>query len=267
LKGGEEMKRICLDAGHGGHDPGAVSGSRLEKNDNLRFTLALGKLLQAKQIEVVYTRTTDVFIALAERANIANRANADFFISIHRNSAVNIAEGAEMWLDAPRGTQQELAGQLQRSCVAVGFRDRGIKINGQFTVLSRTTMQSVLAELGFINNPRDNALFDGQFETLTRKFLEEICSFFGACTLPGVNPVLGWRKEGDKWLFTDHYGPAINMWKSINDFWYYFNAQGHMLTGKHTINGKYFYFYEERDAHEGIMLRTVPYGNLDFIRG
>ena len=79
---------VVIDAGHGGKDPGAVGAKLKEKDINLRVALALGKLLEKeKDLKVVYTRKTDVFVDLNERANIANRNKADHFVSIHTNAS------------------------------------------------------------------------------------------------------------------------------------------------------------------------------------
>lgn len=79
---------LVIDAGHGGKDPGAQIRTAKEKNINLAVALALGKLVEQNcpDVKVVYTRKTDVFVELDERANIANRAKADLFISIHTNA-------------------------------------------------------------------------------------------------------------------------------------------------------------------------------------
>ena len=92
---------LVIDAGHGGHDAGALGTMSKEKDINLSVALAFGKYVERNQpdVKVVYTRKTDVFIPLKERANIANRAGADLFISVHTNAlpAGKIARGFETY--------------------------------------------------------------------------------------------------------------------------------------------------------------------------
>lgn len=92
---------VVIDAGHGGHDPGAVGKISKEKNINLSVALQLGKLIneQCSDTRVIYTRNRDVFIPLARRAEIANEAKADLFISIHTNSVGRnkSVQGASTW--------------------------------------------------------------------------------------------------------------------------------------------------------------------------
>ena len=79
--------KIVLDAGHGGTDPGAIYKERKEKDDNLALTLAVGKILEDNGVDVVYTRTEDVYQTPFEKARIANQSGADYFISFQRNSS------------------------------------------------------------------------------------------------------------------------------------------------------------------------------------
>lgn len=92
---------LVVDAGHGGHDVGAKGAVSLEKNINLNVALAFGKYVEqnCKDVNVIYTRKTDEFIPLKTRANIANRNNADLFISVHTNALPNgrIARGLEVY--------------------------------------------------------------------------------------------------------------------------------------------------------------------------
>lgn len=92
---------LVIDAGHGGHDTGAKGASSLEKDINLKVALAFGQYVEqnCKDVKVIYTRKTDVFIPLKERANIANRNDADLFVSVHTNALPNgrIARGFEVY--------------------------------------------------------------------------------------------------------------------------------------------------------------------------
>jgi len=92
---------LVIDAGHGGHDPGAIGKKAKEKDINLNVALKLGKMVKENcpDVKVVYTRSKDVFIPLNRRAEIANNAKADLFISIHTNSVAgsNKAMGASTW--------------------------------------------------------------------------------------------------------------------------------------------------------------------------
>ena len=92
---------VVIDAGHGGHDPGAIGKISKEKNINLKVALKVGGLikLNCKDVKVVYTRKRDVFIPLDRRAQIANDAKADLFISIHTNALAKnrTAQGASTW--------------------------------------------------------------------------------------------------------------------------------------------------------------------------
>ncbi len=83
------IRTICIDAGHGGKDPGCHGDSHKEKEVSLAIALKLGKLIEThmKDVKVIYTRKTDVFVELNDRASIANKAKADLFICIHCNSA------------------------------------------------------------------------------------------------------------------------------------------------------------------------------------
>jgi N-acetylmuramoyl-L-alanine amidase len=88
IANGKKITKIVLDAGHGGHDVGARGKFSNESNLTLAVTLRVGKMItdSLKGVQVIYTRTTDVYPTLPERHEIANRANGDLFMSIHVNS-------------------------------------------------------------------------------------------------------------------------------------------------------------------------------------
>ena len=104
----EKSFTVVIDAGHGGRDPGAIGRRGKEKNINLNVALKLGKLIQnnCNDVNIVYTRQKDVFVALDRRAQIANNAKADLFISIHTNS---VARGRTV-----RGTETYTLGLHRR---------------------------------------------------------------------------------------------------------------------------------------------------------
>jgi len=199
---------LVIDPGHGGKDPGAVNGRNQEKTINLNIALKMGKLIEenCKNVKVIYTRKTDVFVELYKRADIANKAGADMFISVHTNSAKSkSAYGAETYLlgveenrtsanlnaalqenkaillendyeahyegydpNSPESMiifefmqneyQKEslkMATYTQNQMVGTAKRpDRGVHQAG-YLVLWKSTMPSILIELGFISNDNE----------------------------------------------------------------------------------------------------------------
>ena len=161
---------IMLDAGHGGRDPGAVYNGRQEKDDTLRLTLAVGEILQNHDIDVEYTRTTDVYESPYEKAMEANNAGVDFFISIHRNSfpTDNVVSGVESLVYDLSGIKLQMAENINEQLEAVGFVNLGVKARPNLVVLRRTKMPAVLVEVGFINSNTDNQLFDDNFDAIAQ---------------------------------------------------------------------------------------------------
>lgn len=124
---------IVIDAGHGGKDPGAIGSSSSEKNIVLAVALKTGEYIEQniKDVTVIYTRKTDTFIELKERANIANRNNADLFISIHANWAKskNI-KGTETFIMGPAKDQQNLEVAIKENEVILLENDYSTKYEG-----------------------------------------------------------------------------------------------------------------------------------------
>lgn len=161
-----EMSRnltVVLDAGHGGHDSGAV-GPRGTRECEVALAVALmcGGLLQAAGITVVWTRRTDEFLSLTQRADRANDVRADAFVSIHCNSGpAGRGEGYEVWTTPGHTRGDELATCLfdawrkafpsrrARMDITDGDPDK----EADFTVIRKTRMAAALFELEFIHRP------------------------------------------------------------------------------------------------------------------
>ncbi len=168
--------KVALDAGHGGSDPGAVYNGRQEKDDTLDLTLAVGDILKKNGVDVFYTRTTDEYETPFKKATDANNSGADLFISIHRNSSEtpNQYSGVESLVFNDTGLKAEVARNINNQLEDVGFKNLGVDVRKNLVVLKRTKMPAVLIEAGFINNDKDNYLFDQEFDKIANAIADGI---------------------------------------------------------------------------------------------
>ncbi|WP_367769283.1 N-acetylmuramoyl-L-alanine amidase [Flavobacterium sp. WC2421] len=146
--GQSNIFKVTLDAGHGDHDFGAVYNGHVEKNIALAVVLKVGKLLEANsKVDVTYTRKTDVFIDLVERANIANRADANIFVSIHCNANRNTAaDGTETYVMGMNKIASNLEAAKKENSVITLEKDykrkyEGFDPNSPETMIGMTLMQ------------------------------------------------------------------------------------------------------------------------------
>lgn len=167
---------MMLDAGHGGRDPGAVYEGRKEAEDTLRLTLAVGEILQNHGIDVLYTRTEDVYETPFQKAMEANHAGVDFFLSIHRNSfpTDNQVSGVESLVYNLSGLKYQMAQDINEQLESIGFVNLGVKERPNLVVLKRTKMPAVLVEAGFINSDVDNSLFDKNLDAIAQAIAEGV---------------------------------------------------------------------------------------------
>lgn len=163
-------KQIVVDPGHGGHDPGAQSGGHKEKDLALIYGKAIRDALKEIGYPVVMTRDTDIFIALGERAAIANRLGARAFISVHFNAA-SAAAANGLWVIHDDDTKPEAGVSLahaifRRLDLIEGITDSDPEVEvyadktgwvagRELTVVSESNMPAVLLELGFLTNKLD----------------------------------------------------------------------------------------------------------------
>lgn len=187
---------IVIDAGHGGYDNGATYRGRKEKDDALRLATAVGNRLSEDGYNVIFTRTTDVYQTPFEKAQIANRVEADYFFSFHRNSGrvPNTYKGVQSLVFAENEEiGNRIGADINENLSEAGFRNLGIEARPNLVVLRRTGMPAVLVEVGFINSDEDNAIFDQKFQEIVTAIVAGIENGVGA---PGENHVGNVRSQG-----------------------------------------------------------------------
>ena len=150
---------IVLDAGHGGHDTGARGSHTNEKDRTLDLIQKLAGNLRARGADVLLTRSGDYFVTLQGRVDFANYRKADLFISIHNNASVNRSStGTETFYYTAQSVG--LAREIHRELAnATGCPNRGIS-QARFFVIRKTWMPSVLLEVAFVTNPREEGLLN-----------------------------------------------------------------------------------------------------------
>lgn len=167
---------VAIDAGHGGSDYGAIYNGRNEKDDNLKLAMAVGKILENNGVDVFYIRTTDEYETPFKKATDANNSDADYFISIHRNSSATPGKynGVQSLIFDDSGIKAQIARNINKNLTDIGFKDLGVDERPNLVVLKRTKMPAVLVETGFINNEKDNRLFDDNFDAIAQGIADGI---------------------------------------------------------------------------------------------
>lgn len=208
---GSPIKTICLDPGHGGRDPGNHAGPNQEKKYTLLLAQELRSQLLKAGFKVVLTRSSDAFIELPDRPEIARRRNADLFISLHFNAFPRSdVKGAEVYCLTPAGAPSTnargegggagsfpgnrlnsknmlLAYDVQRSLIrSLAVEDRGVH-RARFAVLRDATMPAVLVEAGFMSHPSEGRrIFDPAYRReMARAITEGILSYKRQTETPG----------------------------------------------------------------------------------
>lgn len=175
-------RTIVVDAGHGGRHAGAKGLNYLEKDLCLKMALELEQALESRGARVIMTRTSDLFVSLDERCQIANQSGADIFISIHCNSMPrrNLQSGSETYWHSSQQSRRLARALHPRMVQTVRGRDGGIR-NRSFQVIRETSMPSVLLEVAYINNTKDEILLaDGSFhQRLAENLAQGVLDYFG----------------------------------------------------------------------------------------
>ncbi|MCI8372984.1 MAG: N-acetylmuramoyl-L-alanine amidase [Lachnospiraceae bacterium] len=249
---------VVIDAGHGGSDPGAVYNGRREKDDNLRLALAVGRILENNGVNVVYTRTGDVYDSPYEKAQIGNRSGADFFVSFHRNSSQvpGAYSGVETLVYNESGIKAELAERVNEELEKAGFKNLGLSVRPNLVVLNSTDMPSILIEAGFINSAEDNRIFDQNFDEIAAGIADAILDTVRADT------------EGTQYFVqTGLFRMIGNAQQQADQLWYYgYPADIDMYNNLYRVLvGPYTSMEEAADVERA--LRNMGYQTLIIQRG
>lgn len=152
------IKKVFIDPGHGGSDPGASGNAIIERDIVLEISMILGNLLKSRGIQVMYSRTSNTtYVELNERAKMANKWGADLFISIHANSFITPdACGTETYTHTngsitSKGLAQRVVDSISNT---MNLYNRGVK-KANFVVLRESNMAAILVETAFVSNSLD----------------------------------------------------------------------------------------------------------------
>ena len=189
---------VCIDAGHGGSDPGTIGYDEngktvlLEKDANLDISLRLEKILKDYGIKTVMTRTTDVYLGLTERTDIANNAGAHLNVCVHNNAAeATAANGTEILYGASYeyegyniSGKQYAKNVLDALVKALGTQNRGLLDSPRFVAINSANMPSIIVESVFVSNPKEQELL------LTGDFRQKIAGAIAEGVVKTLNEAL-----------------------------------------------------------------------------
>ena len=183
------MKKIYIDPGHGGANPGATYGKRKESEDVYKLAADVAaRLSEIADLQVKVRRTSYADPRLTERCAAANAWGADYFISIHRNAfKPNGASGVEAWIysKAAKGGDAwtKAARFTDGLSVVMGIGNRGVHLGApnytDYAVNNYTHMTSCLLEVGFVDSDKDNTAFDTHYKAMVEVIAENLCKAVG----------------------------------------------------------------------------------------
>lgn len=179
-------KKVFVDLGHGGNDPGACGNGLRESDIVLAVGLRVKYHLLRYDVEVMLSRESDKTVSLAERTNMANRFGADALVSIHCNGAIETAHGIETYCYQfkYRALADRVHGKLIEN-KSLYYVDRGVK-EADFHMLRESNMDAALVEMAFISNERDAQLLRNMQEEYAIAIAKGILEYLG----------IAWINEG-----------------------------------------------------------------------
>jgi len=267
---------IVLDPGHGGSDPGVTRTwdgvSYIEKDINLKISKYTKNELETYQGVTVYlTRSTDVYVGLKERVDLAESVGATALISQHINSTAadkqETVSGAMIFVSSgnyrPAQAKEtwNIASVIMQELVNIGMDNRGLVktlsengstySNGKLADYYAIVRYSVLANIpgmivehGFCNNPSDCKKYYGSNSKIKKLGVADataLAKYYGL-KKKDAEPTVGWNQVDSQWYYLNADGTRTYGWATISKKTYYFNGSGYRVTGWKTIDGKKYYF-------------------------
>jgi N-acetylmuramoyl-L-alanine amidase len=216
--------KVVLDAGHGGKDPGTMRGGIKEKDIVLDVVLKIGKILeQNKDISVVYTRKTDVFVELRERANIANKAKANLFISVHCNGVKSAAaQGTETFVMGMSRTDTNLDIAKKENGVIFLEENYNEKYKGFDPNNPETLLGLKILQEEFLDQSIELAsMIEGNFSSKNKRFSRGVKQqpiwVLDATVMPGVLIELGFVSHVEEGKYISSEDGKNEMSTSISE--------------------------------------------------
>lgn len=255
---------VVLDAGHGGHDSGNIGNGHSEKNIALKVTLEVGKALeQNPDIKVIYTRKTDVFIELHERANIANRADADLFVSIHCNAHSSQASGTETFVLGEKNTGRNFD-VAKRENEVIFLEDNyqenyeGFDPSSPESTIAIGIEQEVYVEQSIILARKIEDHFIGKAKRKSRGLKQASLLVIRNTYMPSVLVELGFLTNKSEGAYLNTKSGQSKMATSIKDAIIAYKKELDLNVGTHIIGVKPE-FAEEEESAETMIIEGVTF--------
>jgi N-acetylmuramoyl-L-alanine amidase len=202
------MPKVILDAGHGGSDVGEYYERRSEKNDNLLLAFRVGCFLEARGIEVSYTRTADVYLPMLERVSTANRVGGDLLVSLHCLSGNNLglSPGLDFFVRENDELGQNAAINIGNKLYDSSYEHYGIIIRTDIPLINDTNMPAIMIGIGYIRSVNDNNNYDNNFVNIA----EEIAEGIYRTLMTSDENVRAWDYKQSVYRYRVGMGPYYN---------------------------------------------------------
>lgn len=272
VSSGKSYYKVFIDPGHGGKDPGAVRNGVRESDVNLATALKVQAKLKAKGVDIMISRTTDVFVELKERSIMANNYGADVFVSIHYNAAgTSTVKGIETYYHENKPAHYTYASKVHTGLINnTGAVNRGVR-TADYSVTRESNMAAVLVEGGYLTNVSEaalvntdayqekiaNGIVDGVMAYLTQNiplytWVYENENWYYVNKLTGEKSI-GWVNDASQWYYLDETGARQTGWVTVGGSRYFLNDLGVMQTGWLTYENKRYYLNPSGAMTTGII--------------